>query len=300
MKKITLLAVALISAVSFGQNIIVDRLQDNTTGLIDVKGDDGTAVYCADYFEITSNTAIGSLTIPGLNSNGGSIAGDVISFNIFIYQDLPGEPNGNPEIPGGGVAEVADIVTPDFILTEDGFGSAIFEVPSVTTANGGNQVVLAPGNYWMCVFPSVIGAPTGNARWNWYGSLSGAPAIEPVLIDPFDLFGAGATNWTNISGLIAASFPSFAWTMTDEPILDINENTLSQVSVYPNPATTVLNVKLPSNVEVTSSSLTDMLGRTTGVVYANGEMNIAGLSQGVYFLNLNTNFGTYTQKFVKQ
>ena len=82
--------------------------------------------------------------------------------------------------------------------------------------------------------------------------------------------------------------------------LSTNDVLADKVSVYPNPATDILNIDLPSNIVVNSSSLVDVLGRTTGVVYRNGQMDVAGLSQGVYFLKLDTNLGTYTQKVVKQ
>lgn len=82
--------------------------------------------------------------------------------------------------------------------------------------------------------------------------------------------------------------------------LSVGQNLAEVVSIYPNPASSVLNISLPSNVEVQGSSLVDVLGRTTGVVYNNGEMNVSGLSQGVYFLKLETNLGSYTQRIVKQ
>lgn len=83
-------------------------------------------------------------------------------------------------------------------------------------------------------------------------------------------------------------------------ILSVGDNLAELVSVYPNPATTVLNINLPSNVEVQKSALVDLMGKTTGVTYSNGQMNISGLAAGVYFLKIETNFGSYTQKVVKQ
>lgn len=82
--------------------------------------------------------------------------------------------------------------------------------------------------------------------------------------------------------------------------LSVGSNLAEMVSIYPNPASTVINISLPSNVDVESSSLIDMLGRTTGVVYSNGEMNISSLAPGVYFLNLETNMGSHTQRIIKQ
>lgn len=80
--------------------------------------------------------------------------------------------------------------------------------------------------------------------------------------------------------------------------LSVNDVLSQSVSVYPNPSSDVFNISLPSNVEVMSSSLVDVLGKTTGVVYSNGGMNVSALAPGVYFLNLETNLGSYNQKVV--
>ena len=80
--------------------------------------------------------------------------------------------------------------------------------------------------------------------------------------------------------------------------LSVDNVWTSNVSVYPNPSSNVFNISLPSNVEVLNSSLVDILGKTTGVVYNNGQMNVSSLAPGVYFMNLETNLGAYNQKVV--
>ena len=299
MKKITLLASALLmTAATFGQNVLVDRIADNTTGLISTKGDDGTGVYCADYFSVTSDVALGDLTVYGLNT-ATPIEAFVTGFNVYLYEISGAVPAGNPEVVGSGILELGDIDPSLYTITEDGQYTD-FTV-NITDANGGNQVVLEAGNiYWLSVFPSVDGGPAADGRWNWFGSLSASPNEEPVLIDPSDLFGAGAQDWTNISGLIGESFPSFAWNLTDEPIASIGDNLAEMIAVYPNPTTDVLNLNIPSNIEVTNVAMYDVLGKNVGAVYSNGTINTSSFAQGVYTLKVETTSGTLTQKVVKQ
>ena len=97
-------------------------------------------------------------------------------------------------------------------------------------------------------------------------------------------------------------FPDNQYVMNvlGDELLSVGENLAASVSVYPSPATDVLNVQLPSNVVVQNSSLVSVLGKTTGVTLSNGVMNVSGIAPGVYFLNLETNMGTYTQKVIKQ
>lgn len=88
--------------------------------------------------------------------------------------------------------------------------------------------------------------------------------------------------------------------VVDTEVVSVGDVLQGNVAVYPNPTTNVFNIQLPSNVVVNTSSLVDVLGKTTGVTYSNGTMNVSALAPGVYFLNLETNMGTYTQKVVKQ
>jgi len=178
-------------------------------------------------------------------------------------------------------------------------------IVNVTAANGGTQVTLPAGDYWVSFAPAVVGGSAGGGRWNWTGSFTTETGIFPanasLLIDPDDLFGAGATDWTEIGGLIGADFPSFGWTLTsEEESAGLGDNDLVGASVYPNPATNVINVDFSSNVELKSAVLFDVLGKNTGATLVNGSMNIADLAAGVYILNIETNNGSLTQKVIKQ
>ena len=81
--------------------------------------------------------------------------------------------------------------------------------------------------------------------------------------------------------------------------LSINENALAQVSIFPNPTSAVLNIKVPSTIEVQNAVLFDLLGKNTGVKLINGVMNTSDLARGVYILNLKTSAGTLTEKVIK-
>ena len=77
----------------------------------------------------------------------------------------------------------------------------------------------------------------------------------------------------------------------------------NQVTVYPNPATTGLQVSFAGNNVGSTLVITDMLGKTVKQVAVNNNqvsINVADLSEGVYFLNSNTANGTVIKKFVVQ
>lgn len=158
---------------------------------------------------------------------------------------------------------------------------ALFDDPAVVSA--GSAIIVAVVQPFMDGNQLFLGATLGETKESYLAS-ENCGITEPDTV--------GSVGFPDAFHLVNL--------VVDDEIISVNDILAENVSIYPNPATSVLNVKLPSNVEVTSSSLVDILGKTTGVVYSNGEMNVSSLSPGIYFLNLDTNFGTYTQKVIKQ
>ncbi len=86
----------------------------------------------------------------------------------------------------------------------------------------------------------------------------------------------------------------------DNVVLGTSDNLAEATSIYPNPTSDVLNVRLPSNVELVSSSVFDVTGKDTGLKLVDGVVNTSNLARGVYILNVKTSVGTLTHKIVKQ
>lgn len=305
MKKITLtLAAFALVFTAFAQDVVIERLGDTTTGLISTNGENDQGVYCADYFVLEEDTILGSITLDGFTSTFANFEDDnLLGADIFIYADGGGFPEGNPT-EDEGILVLRNIPVGDgfeTIIDENDVDGQIHQV-NFTAANGGAQVVLPAGEYWVSYAPVVLGDSADNAgnRWNWIGSTT-VVDNDAVLIDSGDLFASGFTDWTAISAIIAADFPSFGWTLTsEEESAGLGDNDLVGASVYPNPATNVINVDFSSNVELKSAVLFDVLGKNTGATLVNGSMNIADLAAGVYILNIETNNGSLTQKVIKQ
>ena len=74
------------------------------------------------------------------------------------------------------------------------------------------------------------------------------------------------------------------------------------ISVYPNPATDVLNIS-SQKTQILSASLTDVVGRkvlSTKIEAQNGQINVSHLPKGVYILTLKTKDQTITKKIIKK
>lgn len=82
----------------------------------------------------------------------------------------------------------------------------------------------------------------------------------------------------------------------------VDNHLAGSFSVYPNPATNVINVSNSADV-INNVTITDLNGRTVKQVTVgvnDAQINISDLAQGVYILNATSNGKSFTQKIVKQ
>ncbi|MGB3343313.1 MAG: T9SS type A sorting domain-containing protein [Aequorivita sp.] len=157
-----------------------------------------------------------------------------------------------------------------------------------------NAVIPAGSIVAFELFAPDSGAGVPNSRY--FPGLNGAGESAPSYLMAPDCGVSVPTPVGDVTGV-----PEFyVMNVVGEDLLSVGSNLADVISVYPIPAKDILNIKLPSSVDVQNASLVNVLGKTTGATYSNGQMNVSGLASGVYFLNIVTNLGTHTQKIVKQ
>lgn len=83
----------------------------------------------------------------------------------------------------------------------------------------------------------------------------------------------------------------------------VKENTLTSLSVFPNPTSGVVTIANNENILVNGVTVTDLNGRTVKTVnfagVAEAQVNISDLSTGVYMMTISSDKGTTTKKIVK-
>ncbi|WP_435412375.1 T9SS type A sorting domain-containing protein [Psychroserpens mesophilus] len=89
----------------------------------------------------------------------------------------------------------------------------------------------------------------------------------------------------------------------DRSTLSIASNTLSpnEMKLFPNPVSSILNIKLSDDSAVTSAQIFDMNGRAILTITDNFEtINVSDLQSGLYILNIETSKGFITKRFIKK
>lgn len=108
-------------------------------------------------------------------------------------------------------------------------------------------------------------------------------------------------------GIHCTSSDQFGFMLDDFKVtttgLGVNEAFARKFSIYPNPANNVLNISNNDNIVLNNVEINDINGRTIKTIEANNvseiQINVAELSAGVYFLNINSDAGSAVKKIIK-
>lgn len=85
-----------------------------------------------------------------------------------------------------------------------------------------------------------------------------------------------------------------------ENIAGIDDNVLSKIAVFPNPAEDVVLLHIPESIDLQSITVHDVLGKLVSNEIVNNQIDVSYFTQGVYFLTLITSKGTITRKISKR
>ncbi len=287
MKKITFLAIGFaFSAISFGQSTFSDLATSNPTNIVnsDLERDP-----CSQ--EVLTN-----------NLENGGLFGGAGNQSLAIDIDVPA--NETFSITEVIPTLVGNATSSTFVFLTDAGGFPGTELASIESSESAN--IITGSNFgfdfhqitYELDTPYLIeGGATGVKVWMQI--ICDAAGWESSTVANTGLLGAFKNDASGQTWAIGTS--DYVYQINgDCNLLGANENLLSQVSVYPNPTTDILNVKVPANVTVNSASLVNVLGANTGLRLVNGTINTSSLASGVYILTVNTSAGTMTQKVVKQ
>lgn len=201
--------------------------------------------------------------------------------DVYVWGDAGGAPD-----PGNLVTSELGFIPNSQVVVGDNFGFDVWELVLDITD------VALPGDsgsdttYWIGL--SVEATDASNLFWE--NSTAG-------LIGNGEAYDDGAGGGFVIDPGLEGVY-TFEGDCT--PILGVGDNLAELINIFPNPATTRINIDVPSNIEITNVALYDVLGKNTGATLVNGTIDVSNLSRGVYILNVKSTQGTLTQKVIKR
>jgi hypothetical protein len=96
-------------------------------------------------------------------------------------------------------------------------------------------------------------------------------------------------------------FPGFGMEFQDTVFLDVDENPLKSINVYPTLASEYLHISKPTSIEIEKVIVFSCLGQSILTRMGNVDrIDVSALSKGVYFLRIISRDGSISRKFIKK
>ena len=232
---VAIILVMLTASIKAQSEIIVDRqaivIEDNGDFLAGESNrfENFSGFYPADFFVLERETTLHTFSATGSVANPSSFPtnNSLEGVTIQIFNDVNGTPGGDAfadVFDGGNYGSNGVVYLPavelgsGLELPENANGVTTFEI-EFTTANGGREISLPAGGYWITVGPRTPnwhpGDPSG--RWTWAPSIANVPFPRRVMSRT--TFG-DVEVWSIIESNIGNAL---AWQLTGEMNLIIGD-----------------------------------------------------------------------------
>lgn len=266
-----------------------DQTPDFNNGVVSMVDQDDYQIFLADDFQLSEATKIDKFVFYG-TQNYDDLPEYYLGLKMYIFSDANGLPSGKPSDISKAVAVIdVDETNSAAVVRSTGNETEFtFEV-NVFQALGKDLILEANKKYWVAFAPKVelgdnFGADDGET---FFWAAGSANLSEPLLIDEEDLFAADATSWTTISSLVGEAFGGLGFTITGDSSLGTTEvySNLRNVSIYPNPAVNVINLKANKKNSITKTEIFDMNGKLV-LSSAETSINVEKLPKAVYMVKI--------------
>lgn len=296
---------------SQAQVVLFEQTSGNAAGFTSGYANLGTPMgfYSSDDFQLTTQTDIYSVTVYGLQPENDLETTYLTGFSLYIYADASGVPLGDPSVSGSALLEIVNLPLSSPALTVDHPGTSLYNFTVDILMAEGVPLSLSAGTYWIVAAPHLdidpaTVDPNGDNRI-WFWLLSGQINLSDAhFIDPSNFLGAGWTSWTPITSHPTSSPSSKALAFTvmgDTQAAIVDNSLLAQISLYPNPTSDKLYIKMPASTKLESAFMVDLLGKRTQIkIGKNNTLDVSKMASGIYFLQLETPVGTATKKVIKK
>ncbi|WP_175455647.1 T9SS type A sorting domain-containing protein [Winogradskyella thalassocola] len=141
-----------------------------------------------------------------------------------------------------------------------------------------------------------IGNGTIVTETQLFEALEGSPDLGGTWSP--ELAGEGTYTYTHVEGICSESS---AEVVVIEGSLSIDDEDLETISVYPNPAKAVIQIRNSNTIAIKAIEVFTITGQLVMRVEDNfTEINVSKLESAMYFLQIKTEIGQQTIKFIKE
>ncbi|HEX7414103.1 MAG TPA: choice-of-anchor tandem repeat GloVer-containing protein [Bacteroidia bacterium] len=245
----------------------------------------GTMSGCSASASATSTVTVNAL--PTITVNSGAIC----TGNSFTMS-----PSGASTYTySSGSAVVSPTASATYTVSGTDVNTCTNTATSTVSVNALPTVSATSNTTSLCVDSTAILQASGASTYTWSTSATTATiAVTPSVTTTYSLSGTDANGCVN-SGIITQTV-TICSTMGIKQLASINE-----VSIYPNPANTIINVELGIINSTTTLQITDMLGNTHStfkIQHSPFQISVADLSEGIYNISISSNEGVVNKRVV--
>ena len=175
-------------------------------------------------------------------------------------------------------------------------------VPTLYIVNDPATAPAFPVNTWVSV-TYYYNKTTGDMTWIWPGGGVNAIADPDAIVGMTakDIYlqnttstGNTVANTVGFDNILVQFGNSSTFAVTDVK----NEIADKMISVYPNPTSKILNIKVKDKIK--DVTVTDMTGKKIDVKLVGTSIDVENLPIGRYFITVETNNGVFSDKFIKK
>lgn len=177
------------------------------------------------------------------------------------------------------------------------------DVPTLYLAFADATAPVIPANTWVTV-TFTYNKTTGAMSWAWPGgggSISTDPdqitgmIAEDLYLQNLTSTGNTANNTVGFDNILAQFGNNSTLSVSDVNTVEASKR---NISVYPNPTSDVLNIKTDSKINAVS--VVDLTGKNVNVRLDGDKVDVRSLPAGAYLINVETEDGISTEKFIKK
>lgn len=300
MKKLLLSAVFICAAIT-GANAQTVLSQTGgaatTTNTIFCPSQSGASQASSFYrsYTMTAATKIVSVKVGNIvNLATGTGAPTSYPITVKLYKS-------NGAFPASAASGLTQIATVDKSLPKSavtGSGSTATLVPSTADVALTSPVPVAAGD--------IIVVEVSHATVNGGLFLMGAVASTATGTSGYiKATNCGIATPTDISTINVGTPPAPAngkivLDLVVDPTASSTEFFTENFTMYPNPVTDVLNIQSKNGLNANEIKISDMTGKVVKVQKDATSVNVSNLSAGTYLIDITTNEGKATSKFIKK